>query len=55
MSRVVALSSPACSAPVAQIVGVNTGEICPTLRKDINLVRHVLEHEDKNSAPFTPV
>lgn len=49
------LSSPASSALVTQIVSVNTSEICPTLRKDIDLVQHVLENKDENNAPFTPV
>jgi len=48
------LSSPASSAPVTQIVLVNTCESCPTLCKDIDLVLHVLEHEDEHNVPFTP-
>jgi hypothetical protein len=48
-------SSPASSASVTQIVEVNTGDICPTLCKDFDLLRQVLEQKDENNAPFTPV
>jgi hypothetical protein len=50
----ITISSPASSALVTHIVGVNIGESCPTLRKDIDLVQHALEHEDENNVPFTP-
>jgi hypothetical protein len=49
------LSSPSSSAPVKQVVGVSTCEICPIHHKDIDLVWHVLVQEDENNAPFTYV
>jgi len=41
------------SALVIQIVKVNSGDICPTLRKDLDLLRHVLEQKVENNVPFT--
>ena len=49
------LSSPTSSDPLTQIVKVNTGEICPTLCNDMDLVRQVLAHEDENNATLTPL
>jgi propanediol dehydratase large subunit len=49
----ITLSSPASSAPVTQIVNVNTSEICPALRIDMDLVRQVLAQQNENNTTFT--
>jgi len=38
---------------VIQIVKVNIGDIFPTLRKDLDLLRHLLKQKVENNAPFT--
>lgn len=49
------LPYPASSAPTAQIVKVNTSEICPTLRKDMDLVQKDMAQQDENNDSFAPV
>lgn len=48
-------ASPASWTSVTQIVKVNTGDICPTLHKDLDLLKQVLEQNDENNSPSKPL